>query len=210
MKRFFSLFAIALTAILLVGCATPTYYQASGTDKRIWGYAERQVDGPLFRVSYTDTFNAGTERTYAYAMFRAAELAQEKGATHFEVLEGLLNRDMLERFIARPVASSDEAFHYKQTASTVFDIDNQRWLANGQSLDTGALPALKVQGQRLQFYAPTYIYVPVQPPPPPQQVSLLIRLLSAPSLDPAKGFNVQELLTRLGPKVLRSPTRSSI
>jgi hypothetical protein len=200
MKRLTTYLLPLVAAITLAGCASPTYYQASGADKRVWGYAEKQVDGALFRVSYLDSYNAGTERTYAYAMYRAAELAREKGATHFEVLEGMVNRDMLERFIARPLKM---AAAYRVDDAVVVD------MATGQLLQATLpgkddLPTLTVK-----YVAPTYIYVPVQPPPPPQSVSMLIRLLNAPSLDASKGFDVQDLLARLGSKVLRAPLKPS-
>jgi hypothetical protein len=193
-------------AAILAGCASPTYYQASGTDSRVWGYSDQQVDGALFRVTYMDSYQAGTERTYAYAMYRAAELARDKGATHFEVLEGLLNREMLERFMARPATvgasgsgTADDAMgSYDARDAQVLDIANQRLEAA-----SAPLPTLRVR----TYIGPTYIYVPVQPPPPPQQVSMLIRLLNAPSLDAARGFEVRTLLTRLGPLVLRAPLK---
>jgi hypothetical protein len=199
MKRLTTYLLPLVAAITLAGCASPTYYQASGTDKRVWGYAEKQVDGALFRVSYLDSYNAGTERTYAYAMYRAAELAREKGATHFEVLEGIVNRDMLERFIARPLLKT-AAFYDTERAHIVNAVTGVV-LADG--LNPLALPMRPVR----TYVAPTYIYVPVAPPPPPQSVSMLIRLLNAPSLDVAKGFEVQDLLARLGPKVLRAPLK---
>jgi hypothetical protein len=210
MKHITTYLVSLLAAATLAGCASPTYYQASGADKRVWGYTEKQVDGALFRVSYIYSFSAGTERTYAYAMYRAAELAREKGATHFEVLEGMVNRDLLERFIARPVTvggARDAIRTYDARDIEVFDIANQRLEAAPAIAFMGnpyaQLPTLRVR----TYVAPTYIYVPIQPPPPPQQVSMLIRLLNAPSLDAAKGFDVQDLLARLGPKVLRAPLK---
>jgi hypothetical protein len=208
--KFFKSRAVALcislfAAFIVIGCASPTYYQPRDVQQRTWGYTDRQVDGPLFRVSYIDSFNAGIERTYAYAMYRAAELAREKNATHFEVLEGLLNRGMLEQFIARPIKVGDAGLKTAPTESEVVDVTNQRLIASS------SLPAQAVQfqvGTQVQlrsFHQPTFIYVPVQPPPPPQQVTILIRLLSAPSLDPARGFDVQDLLMRLGPKIQRPP-----
>lgn len=196
-----------LLAATLVGCASPTYYQAAGADRRAWGYAERQIDGALFRVSYLDTYNAGTERTYAYAMYRVAELAHSKGATHFEVLEGMVNRDMLERFIARPLVKT--ASLYDTDRSHVVNAVTGEVLA-GYALAGGAvalsdpLPMLPV---RTYSSTQTYIYIPVAPPPPPQQVSVLVRLLNAPSLDAAKGFDVQDLLARLGSKIIRTPLK---
>jgi hypothetical protein len=201
MKHISTYFVSLITVATLAGCASPTYYQASGADKRVWGYTEKQVDGALFRVSYIDSSNAGTERTYAYAMYRAAELAREKGATHFEVLEGMVNRDMLERFIAMPL----------QKTASLYDPDRSHIVdaVTGEVLVNSALAMREVLPLRpARTFTQTYIYIPLAPPPPPQQVSLLVRLLNAPSLDPAKGFEVQDLLTRLGPKVLRAPLKS--
>lgn len=202
---------LALAVSFLVGCASPTYYQASGADKRVWGYAEKQIDGALFRVNYLDTYNAGTERTYAYAMFRSAQLAREKGATHFEVLEGMVNRAMLERFMANPVkvgsvgGISGSERPYDANEFAVFDVVNQRLEAAPALTQLPNLPSLQVR----TYSAPTYIYVPIAPPPPQQQISLLIRLLNAPSLDANIGFDVQDLLSRLGPKVVRAPLKAA-
>jgi hypothetical protein len=199
MKRLTTYLLPLVAAITLAGCASPTYYQASGSDKRVWGYAEKQVDGALFRVSYIDSYNAGTERTYAYAMYRAAELAREKGATHFEVLEGMVNREMLERFIASPLAKT--ALYDTQRSHVVNAVTGEVqasgvW-AMQESLTT----------QPVRTFTQTYIYVPISPPPPPQQISMLVRLLNAPSLDAVKGFDVQDLLARLGPKIVRAPLK---
>lgn len=204
-KRYKHWLSSMFAAAALAGCASPTYYQAQGTDSRVWGYAEKQVDGALFRVSYIDTYSAGTERTYAYAMYRAAELAREKGATHFEVLEGMLNRDLLERFMARPLEKSASLYD----AGRAHIVNAVTGEVLGDTASNSAVTnqlALSVRPVRT-YSTQTYIYVPVAPPPPPQQVSMLIRLLNAPSMDATKGFDVQDLLSRLGAKVLRAPPK---
>lgn len=173
MTRFISTLTAAILAAALAGCAPPSYYQAAGAEGRYTGYADRQVDGALHRINFTARPGANFDQTYAFAIYRAAELAQSKGATHFEVLEGPVKKDAIERFIGKTTAAN----HGYQ---------NVRY----------------VQTQ-------TYIYVPLQPPPPPVQISLLIRLLNAPSLDPNKGFDVGDLLLRLGPKIPRPPIKTT-
>lgn len=173
MKRSFHiLIAIILTAAL-AGCASPSYYQAAESGVRYFGYTDRQVDGALHRINFTARPAANFDQTYAYAIFRTAELAQSKGATHFEVLEGPVNKDAIERFIGKTTAAN----HGYQ---------NVRY----------------VQTQ-------TYIYIPLQPAPPPVQISMLIRLLNAPSLDAVKGFDVNDLMTRLAPKIIRPPLKKT-
>lgn len=180
MKRFISTFVAIILAVALAGCASPSYYQAAGSS-RYFGYADRQVDGPLHRINFVASPAASLDQTYSFAIYRAAELAQSKGATHFEVLEGPVNKDAIERFV-------------------------------GALTELNApLPAPPnvLHAQSVRYYSPNYLYAPIPPPLPPVQISLLIRLLSAPSLDAAKGFDVQDLLTRLTPKIIRPPVKTT-
>src|SRR5690606_38244983 len=57
-------------------------------------------------------------------------------------------------------------------------------------------------------YAPTYIYVPSAPLPPPRH-SLLIQFVSAiPATSDARLFVTQDVLDRLGPRIVRPGARS--
>jgi hypothetical protein len=199
MKRFIAIFASIILAVTLTGCASPSYYQAAATGNS-FGYGDRQIDGPLHRINYIASPVASLDQTYAFAIYRAAELAQSKGAAFFEVLEGPINKDAIERFIGKATTANLKAFDSKDltplTAPSTFLYDP---LGRPYS---PIQPARYVQTQ-------TFIYIPIQPPPPPVQISLLIRLLSAPSLDAAKGFDVNDLLARLGPKIPRPPVKTS-
>jgi hypothetical protein len=178
---------------LLAGCASPSYYQAASESERFFGYTDRQVDGPLFRVTFVAGPVANLDQTYAFTIYRAAELAHSKGATHFEVLEGPVNKDAIERFIGKATANNSRAFDSKEL-----------------ELLSAPLPAPPTTShmQSVRYYTPNYIYAPIQPPPPPVQISLLVRLLNAPSLDPARGFDVSDLLARLGVKIIRPPVKT--
>jgi hypothetical protein len=191
MKRFISTAIAAILTAALAGCASPSYYQAAGASN-YFGYGDRQVDGALHRINYVASPAASLDQTYAFAIYRAAELAQSKGAAYFEVLEGPIHKDAIERFIGKATATNLKAFDSKDLSAL-----------NTPYLDDPTL-------QPVRYYrTQTYIYVPVQPPPPPVQISLLIRLLSAPSLDASKGFDVNDLLTRLGPKITRPPVKTT-
>lgn len=194
MKRYISIFAAIILAAALAGCASPSYYQAAGASSRYFGYADRQVDGPLHRINYIAGPVANLDQTYSFAIYRAAELAQSKGATHFEVLEGPINKDAIERFIGTATAANNRAFDGNELTELNAPLP---------------VPPNILYAQSFRYYSPNYIYVPVPPPPPPVQISLLIRLLNAPSLDAAKGFDVQGLLTRLAPKILRPPVKTA-
>jgi hypothetical protein len=178
--------------VTLAGCASPSYYQAAGANGKYFGYADRQVDGALHRINFVANPSANLDQTYAFAIYRAAELAQSKGAPYFEVLEGPIDKNAIERFIGKTTASNMSAFDGKDLTSL-----------NTLYVDEPIIRAVRY------YRTQTYIYVPVQPPPPPVQISLLIRLLNAPSLDPAKGFDVIDLLTRLAPKIIRAPAQTS-
>ncbi len=194
MKRFISIFTVTLLAAALAGCASPSYYQASGVNSRYFGYADRQVDGPLHRINFVASPVASLDQTYSFAIYRAAELAQSKGATHFEVLEGSINKDAIERFIGTATAANVRAFDGKELTELNAPLP---------------VPPNVLYAQSVRYYSPNYIYVPVPPPLPPVQISLLIRLLNAPSLDAAKGFDVRDLLTRLAPKIIRPPVKTT-
>jgi hypothetical protein len=191
MKRFISVLIAALLAATLAGCASPSYYQAASAGS-YFGYGDRQVDGALHRINYVASPAASLDQTYAFAVYRAAELAQSKGAEYFEVLEGPVHKDAIERFIGKATAVNLKSFDRKDLSalSTPYMYE----------------PVL----EPVRYYSSqTYIYVPVQPPLPPVQISLLIRLLNAPSLDAAKGFDVNDLLARLGPKITRPPVKTT-
>jgi hypothetical protein len=191
MKRFYSIFIATTLAAALAGCASPSYYQAASTGS-YFGYADRQVDGALYRINFVASAAANFDQTYSFAIYRAAELAQSKGATHFEVLEGHVNKDAIERFIGKTTAANAGAFDGKDLGV----------------LSTPYLASPMIQPVRY-MRTQTYIYVPVAPPPPPVQISLLIRLLNAPSLDATRGFDVANILTRLAPKIIRPPVKTA-
>ena len=194
MKRFISILTAIIFAAALAGCASPSYYQAAGANGKYFGYADRQVDGPLHRINFVASPVASLDQTYSFAIYRAAELAQSKGATHFEVLEGPVNKDAIERFIGTATTANVRAFDGKELTDLNAPLP---------------VPPNVLYAQSVRYYSPNYIYVPVPPPLPPVQISLLIRLLNAPSLDPAKGFDVRDLLTRLAPKIIRPPVKTT-
>lgn len=199
MSPYFSWLTGFLLIASLAGCASPNYYQAASGEQRRYGYAERQVDGPLYRVTYIASPVAEFDEIYAYVMYRAAEVAKDNGASHFEVLEGGVHKDALERFIHKTSKTSN-GYDPKNLETLNLATGRIEPLSNALGLPTVRTAATYVN-------QPVFVYIPVQPPPPPLQLSLLIRLLNAPSLDPGRGFDVNDLLTRLTPKIVRPPVK---
>ncbi len=71
----------------LAACSTPTPYQPAVNS---YGYAEQQIEGNRFRVSFTGNSVTSRQRVENYLLFRAAELTLINGGDHFVVA----NRDV--------------------------------------------------------------------------------------------------------------------
>ncbi len=67
----------------LSGCATS--YRQSGTFM-LDGYQEKTIAPDTFTVSFKGNLYTNIEKTYAYAMKRAAEITLAHGDSYFEVL----------------------------------------------------------------------------------------------------------------------------
>lgn len=79
----------ALPALAACGTARPTAYAPAGPGS---GYAERPIAGGLFEVTFTGNTVTPPERVEAYALYRAAELAANRGADRLAVLDKTLHR----------------------------------------------------------------------------------------------------------------------
>jgi uncharacterized protein YceK len=90
---------VLIVLVTLSGCASPSFYQAAKQDQPI-GYSEREVNEATIRIRYTAPYLTSFDQTYAYAIYRAAELAKAKGSPQFVIVEGPVNRAALARYIA--------------------------------------------------------------------------------------------------------------
>jgi hypothetical protein len=89
--------AVALLAALLglAACGTPqpTPYQPAGA---AGGYAERPIAGGLVEVVFRGNTVTPPERVEAYALYRAAEIAANRGADRLAVLDKTVRENRRE------------------------------------------------------------------------------------------------------------------
>jgi hypothetical protein len=103
-----ALAAAAVAVAALSACATPTPYQASQGEQG-FGYHEEAIEAGRVRLVFRG--NSITERQTVedYLLYRAAELALERGAEHFT----LVGRDV--ESLTRPLTEprfGRSGFHY--------------------------------------------------------------------------------------------------
>jgi hypothetical protein len=83
--------AFLLVTLLLAACAAPQpsfYAPISSSD----GYAEEELGKGLYRVTFQGNSVTSRERTEDYALYRAAELTLQMGASRFAVHDRLTER----------------------------------------------------------------------------------------------------------------------
>lgn len=83
------LMLVAVPALAACGTAQPTAYAPAGPGG---GYAERPIAGGLFEVTFAGNSVTSPERVEAFALYRAAELAADRGADRLAVLDKTLHR----------------------------------------------------------------------------------------------------------------------
>lgn len=87
-----------LLCLTLAACAAPepTRYQASGSGED-FGYSEKWLDDATYEVRFAGNRLTERETVETYALYRAAELAQEKGYESFALLERTVEEHTKER-----------------------------------------------------------------------------------------------------------------
>lgn len=210
---------VTAATALLCGCVGPTPYkpvpegQPGG-----FGYVDAKVEDALFRVSFKGNRGTPWRSTAAYTLYRSSEIAKEAGAPAFNVLEGNIDRTVLEgtdKFARADGSPLDtDGFSVARLVDGAGPAD--------RVVGGGLLPTIRTAGftpivmprvmpmpapsvPRTTTYAPVYIYTPTGPVVFPQE-SWLIRLLpSVPTDDNPRVFVTEEVLTRLGPRIVRKP-----
>ncbi|MGI9488486.1 MAG: CC0125/CC1285 family lipoprotein [Geminicoccaceae bacterium] len=70
------------TCLVVVGCSKPTYYRPASNG---YGYAERQLAEGRYQVVFAGNHKTRREQAHQYVLFRAAELADQKGYRYVAV-----------------------------------------------------------------------------------------------------------------------------
>ena len=73
---------LALCLLALAACTKPTYYRPAANG---FGYAERQIGPDRYQVVFAGNHKTRRETAHQYVLFRAAELADQKGFSHVAV-----------------------------------------------------------------------------------------------------------------------------
>ncbi len=80
------------TCVVLAGCTKPTYYRPASNG---YGYAERQLAESRYQVVFAGNHKTRREQAHQYVLFRAAELADQKGYRYVAVND---QSQRIERF----------------------------------------------------------------------------------------------------------------
>jgi hypothetical protein len=191
-----------VTGVLLTGCGSPAPYAREG-EVRAWtgvplaiGYWDGQVEADVYRVIFSGNKWTDPRTMYAYAIYRSAELCQEKGFRYFEVLEGAVDKSILS---------------WIPELSDSFDSQYQRseWQVVAGSLPHGGAPEVRdvpayddFADRDPSMRRVVFITVPMPSPSVPQ-ASLVIRLRNDIVGDADRTFDSKEVISALGPHIVR-------
>ncbi|WP_446448342.1 CC0125/CC1285 family lipoprotein [Variovorax guangxiensis] len=184
---------------LLSGCNSlpPTPYRAAPPGDGTYGYSTMHIEGDIYRIDFYGSPATASRTAKAFAFYRAAELAGELGAPAFRIVQGEVDRSILD---------GTEVFSWSDS----FPEQPLGRLAASRESGTNVATLQKVAGT-------TYIPVPIYITPPGQaqrdynekRVSKLtilraqmLRELPA-SLDDST-FLTREVLNKLGPRIVRA------
>ncbi|MEN0653006.1 MULTISPECIES: CC0125/CC1285 family lipoprotein [Hyphobacterium] len=87
-----TLVTIAAAAAVLAACATPTPYQAADRPGG-YGYEQVSLESDRYRISFSGNSLTDRETVETYLLYRAAELALERGYETFTVVTRATDED---------------------------------------------------------------------------------------------------------------------
>jgi hypothetical protein len=225
MKNSTKLMSITVVTAALFGCAIPpTPYQTVAEGQiNGFGYTSIKVDDALYRVTFQGNRRTSRRAIDAYVLYRAAEIAKEVSAPAFVVLEGKVDRSVLDgddkfasidgrpidfdSFDSFDVARSDDGAGPPDQVMEIAPLRLTRTGSFGPVFVPRSMPMPSASVPRTTNI-PTYIYTPARPVVFPQE-SLLVRMLpSLPTEADAQTFLTQDVLTRIGHRIVRKPLTS--
>ena len=219
MKNSATWMAIATVTAALFGCAVaPTPYQAVPEGQSNgFGYTSVKLEDALFRVSFQGNRGTPWRTKVAYTLYRSAEIAREANAPAFSVLEGNVDRTALD---------GNEKFGRDDSGAFDADDFNVARLNNGagppdQVVGIEPSPVIRTAGLSPVFVPrsmpmpsapvprttniPMYIYTPYSPAPLSRESWLIRMLPGVPTEENSRTFVTEDVLTRLGPRIVRAP-----
>ena len=93
-------FGIALCALVLAAC-TPAGPTGFGPALGPYGYSETKLDNGAWKVSFTGNKQTDRNSIETYALYRAAQLTRDQGATRFMVIDRTYERETQRSYANR-------------------------------------------------------------------------------------------------------------
>ena len=90
-------FLVAASALTLVACATATPYQAASEPGGFDGFSQQLIENDRARISFGGNSLTNRETVENYLLYRAAEVAVERGYETFTLQERDLERSSQRR-----------------------------------------------------------------------------------------------------------------
>lgn len=90
-KMILRIASLAVLAVVLAACGTPTPYVPAGTDG--YGYSVQQIEDGRFRVSFSGNSLTSRHVVANYLLYRAAEVTLAQGGDYFVVVNRSIDAD---------------------------------------------------------------------------------------------------------------------
>jgi hypothetical protein len=113
---------MTLCFVGLLGCTAPTYYRPATNG---FGYAEQQIGPDRYQVAFGGNHKTRRETAHQYVLFRAAQLADQKG---FRYVAVNAQDQRIERYgdlISRPTERLDLGLEDGQSPAALGDRDDE-------------------------------------------------------------------------------------
>lgn len=181
-------FLILCASVCLSACTTTpsTPYAPMREGKGPFGYASEAIGDQLFRVEFWGSAKTPERTARAFALFRAAELANSLNATAFTVESGPVDRSVL---------GGDDTFSA-----------NEWTMTPGFASQEFALPGALRRVQTATVSIPIYIETPEARDARTASKLVILRVrmhLTGVGPEGPRMFLTEDVLRRLGPRIVR-------
>ncbi|CAN5819358.1 hypothetical protein BH11PSE13_BH11PSE13_21460 [soil metagenome] len=176
----------ACLSMTLVACSSPpaTPYIQMGDGRDSFGYSSEAIGDLLYRIDFFASAKTSTRTANAFALFRAAELANSLSMVAFAVESGPVDRSILD---GTDTFSFNDAGQFRRESEAV-----------------SVVPLRRIRTASLSV--PIYIETPEARDARTATKLVILRVRMHPShidlVDP-RMFSTEDVLRRLGPRIVR-------
>jgi hypothetical protein len=185
-SRLIRLLFSACLSMTLVACSSPpaTPYIQMGEGRDSFGYSSEAIGDLLYRIDFFGSAKTSTRTANAFALFRAAELASSLNMKAFIVESGPIDRSVLD---GTDVFSVNDAAQFRREHEAV-----------------SVAPLRQIRTASVSV--PIYIETPEARDARTAAKLVILRVRMYPSridLANPRMFSTEEVLSRLGPRIVR-------